>query len=96
MKRVFVGAIHGVQAEDGLDSGGEIVVYSDDESSSGETESLYLLRDGRSEGVSDGDSIPDPFDPPNRVAVFMAGSQSAQQPTVTGAFTPEVDRKSVV
>ena len=37
MKRVFVGAIHGVQAEDGSDSGGETVVYSDDESSSGET-----------------------------------------------------------
>ena len=74
MKRVFVGAVHGVQAEDRSDSGGEIVVYSDDESSSGETESLYLLQDGRSEGVSDGDSIPDPFDPPNRVAVFMARS----------------------
>src|SRR6187401_100285 len=87
MKRAFVGAIHGVQAEDRSDSGGETVVYSDDESSSGETESLYLLRDDRSGGISDGDSIPDPFDPPNRVAVFMAGSQSTPQPTVTGAFT---------
>src|SRR6187399_1483116 len=89
MKRVFVRAIHGVQAEDGSDSGGETVIYSDDESSSGETESLYLLRDGRSEGVSDGDSIPDPFDPPNRVAVFMAGSQPTPQSTVNGANTAE-------
>ena len=46
MKRVFAGAVHGVQAEDESDSGGETVIYSDDESSSGETESLYLLRDG--------------------------------------------------
>ena len=74
MKHVFVGAVHGVQAKDGSDFGGETVVYSDDESSSGETESLYLLQDGRSEGCSDGGSIPDSLDPPNRVAVFMAGS----------------------
>ena len=46
---------------------------------------MYQLRDGRSEGESDGDSIPDPFDPPNRVAVFMAGSQSTPQSTVIGA-----------
>ena len=75
MKRVFVGAVHGVQTEDGSESSNETVVYSDDGSLSGETESLYQLRDGRSEGESDGNSIPDPFDPPNRVAVFMAGSQ---------------------
>src|SRR6187401_15534 len=63
MKHVFVGAVHGVQDEDGSESGGETVVYSDDESSSGETESLYQLRDGRSKGESDGDSIPGPFVP---------------------------------
>ena len=48
-----------------------------DESSTGETESLYQLQDGRIGGCADGDSIPDPFDPPNRVAIFMAGTQPA-------------------
>ena len=43
MKRVFIGAVDGVQTKDGSESGGETVVYSDDESSSGETESLYQL-----------------------------------------------------
>ena len=38
---VFVGVIHGAQYEDGPASDGETVVYSDDESSTGETESLY-------------------------------------------------------
>src|SRR6187401_933184 len=75
MKHVFVGAIHGGRAEDGSESDCATVVYSDDESSSGETESLYQLQDGRSEGESDGNNIPGPFGPPNRVAVFMAGSQ---------------------
>ena len=74
MKRAFVGVIHGVESEDGSASGGEIVIYFDDESSTGETESLYQLQDGRLGGYSDGDSIPDPFDPPSRVTIFMAGT----------------------
>ena len=85
MKHVFVGAIHGGQAEDGSESDGATVFYSDDESLSGETESLYQLRDGRSEGESDGNSIPGPFDPPNRVAVFMAGSQPPMNGTTAEA-----------
>ena len=74
MKRAFVGVIHRVESEDRSASGGETVVYSGDESSTGETESLYQLQDGRFGGYSDGDSIPDPFDPPSRVAIFMAGT----------------------
>ena len=77
MKRAFVGVIHGGEPEDRSESGGETVVYSGDESSTEETESLYQLQDGRIGGCSDGDSIPDPFDPPNRVAIFMAGTQPA-------------------
>ena len=43
MKRAFVGVIHGGSYEDGSESRGDTVVYSDDESSTGETESLYQL-----------------------------------------------------
>ena len=77
MKRAFVGVIHGGESEDISESGGETVVYSDDESSTGETKSLYQLQDGRIGGCSDGDSIPDPFELPSRVAIFMAGTQQA-------------------
>ena len=55
-------------------SGGETTIYSDDESSTGETNSMYQLQDGWLGGCSDGDSIPDPCEPPNRVAIFMAGT----------------------
>ena len=41
MKRAFVGVIHGEESKDRLESGGETVVYSGDESSTEETESLY-------------------------------------------------------
>ena len=64
VKRAFVGFIHGAKPEDRSVSGGETVVYSDGESS-GETKSLYQLQDGLLGGYSDGDSIPDPYDPPN-------------------------------
>ena len=73
MKRAFVGFINGAESEPVSD--GETIVYSDGESSTGETESLYQLQDGRFGGCSDGDSIPDPLEPPNRVAIFMAGMQ---------------------
>ena len=76
-KHVFVGVIHGAEYEDGPVSDGQTVVCSDDESS-GETESLYQLQDGRSGGGSEGNSIPDPLDLPNRVAIFMAGTQPTQ------------------
>ena len=72
IKHAFVGFIHGTKSE--LVSDGETAVYSDGESSTSETESLYQLQDGRIGGCSDGDSIPDPFEPPNRVAIFMAGT----------------------
>ena len=74
MKRAFVGVIHGGSYEDGSGSGGETVIYSGDESSTGETESLYQLPDGRIGGCSNGDSIPNPYEPLNRVAIFMAGT----------------------
>ena len=78
MNHVFVGFIHGAESEDRSAFGGETVVYSDGESSTGETESLYQLQDGRLGGCSDGDSIPDPCEPPIRVAIFMAGTQPVQ------------------
>ena len=43
MKRAFVGVIPGVESVDRSVSGGDTIVYSDDESSTGETESLYQL-----------------------------------------------------
>ena len=62
MKRAFVGVIHGGEHEDESEYGSETVVYSGDESSTGETESLYQLQDDQIRGCSDGDSIPDPPD----------------------------------
>ena len=59
VKRVFVGFTNGAELE-GSVSGGETAIYSDDESSTGETNSLYQLQDGRLGGYSDGDSIPVP------------------------------------
>src|SRR4051812_46321851 len=75
VKRAFVGVIHRGNYDDGSASGGETVVYSGDESSTRETESLYQVQDGRIGGSSDGDSIPDPSDLPSRVGIFMAGTQ---------------------
>ena len=61
MKRAFVGCIHGGKLPEGSVSGGEMAIYSDGESSTDETESLYQLQDGRLGGCSDGDIIPDPY-----------------------------------
>ena len=84
MKRVFVGFIHGAESEPVSD--GETVIYSDGESSTGETESLYQLQDGRFGGYSDGDSISDPLEPPNRVAISMAGMQPMLQSSTVSAM----------
>ena len=46
VKRAFVGCIHGAELE-GSVSGGEAAIYSDGESSTGETNSMYQLQDGR-------------------------------------------------
>ena len=62
MKRAFMGFIHGAEFDEGSMSGTETVIYSDGESSTRETTSLYQLQDGRLGGCSDGDSIPDPYD----------------------------------
>src|SRR3954467_12403491 len=86
VKRAFVGVIHRGSYEDGSGSGGETVVYSGDESSTGETESLYQLQDGRIGGCSDGDSITEPSDLPNRVGIFMAGTQSAPHSSTAAAM----------
>ena len=86
MKRAFVGFINGAELEPASDS--EIVVYSDGESSTGETESLYQLQDGQFGGYSDGDSIPDPFEPSNWVAIFMAGTQPTLQSSTAAAIIP--------
>ena len=68
-------------------SGGETAIYSDGESSTGETTSLYQLQDSRLGGCSDGDSIPDPYEPLNRVAIFMAGTQPVLGSSTTAAMT---------
>src|SRR3954467_15273747 len=81
-----MGVIHGGEHKDGSESGGETVVYSGDESSTGETESLYQVHDDRIGGCSDGDSIPDPSDLPNRVGIFMAGTQAAPHSSTAAAM----------
>ena len=63
--------------------GGVTAIYSDGESSTGETNSLYQLQDGRLGGRSDGDSIPDPYGPPNRVGIFIASTQPGQNYSTT-------------
>ena len=45
MKRAFVGCIHGGEFSEGYVFGGETAIYSDGESSTGETDSLYQLQD---------------------------------------------------
>ena len=87
MKRAFVGVINGAESADRSVSGDETVVYSDGESSTGETESLYQLQDGRLGGCSDGNSIPDPSDLPNRVGIFMTGTQAALHSSTAAATT---------
>ena len=63
MKRAFIGCVHGIGSE--LVSEGETTAYSDGESSTGETESLYQVQDGLFEGYSDGSSITEFLEPPN-------------------------------
>ena len=84
-KHVFVGVIHGAEHEDRSASDGETIVCSDDESS-GETESLYQLQDGRISGGSEGNSIPDSPDLPNRAAIFLAGTQSTPHSSTAAAM----------
>ena len=87
MKRAFVGFIHGAEFDEGSMSVGETAIYSDGESSTGETTSLYQLQDGRLGGCSDGDSIPDPYEPPNRVGIFMAGTPPRQNSSTATVMT---------
>ena len=87
MKRAFVGFIHGEEIEDGSVSGGETAIYFDGGSSIGKTNSLYQLLDGRLGGCSNVDSIPDPCEPPNRVAVFMACTQPVLSSSTAAAMT---------
>ena len=80
-----MGLTHGAELE-GSVSGGETEICSNDEST-GETNSMYQLQDGRPGGYSDGDSIPDPREPPNKVAIFMAGTQPVLGSTAAAAIT---------
>ena len=61
VKRAFMGCIHGGGLSEGSISGGETAINSDGESSTGETDSLYQLQDGRLRGCSDGNSISGPL-----------------------------------
>ena len=73
MKHAFVGCVHGIGSEPV--SEGETAVYSDGESSTGETESLYQIHNDVFEGYSDGNNILDLLEPPSQVVVYMAGTQ---------------------
>ena len=86
MKRAFVGCVHGIGFEPV--SEGETVAYSDSESSTGETESLYQIQDGVFEGYSDGTSIPEFLDTPNHVGIFMAGTLPTLQNSTVAASGP--------
>ena len=86
LKHAFMGCVHGGLSERS-GSGEETATRSDGESSTEETDSLYQLQDGRLRGCSDGDSIPDPFEPPSRVGIFMAGAQPVQNPAA-GSGSP--------
>ena len=50
---------------------------------------MYQLQDGRLGGCSDGDSIPDPREPPNRAVIFMAGRQPVLGSTAAAAITSD-------
>ena len=54
MKRVFVGCVHGEELSEGPEDGGQTVVPSDGDSSTGSTDSLYQVQDGALGGCSDG------------------------------------------
>ena len=85
MKCAFVGMIHGGSYEGGSKLRGATTVCSGDDFSTEETESLYQLQDGRIESCSDGDSIPDPSDLPNRVGIFMTGTQATLHSSTVAA-----------
>lgn len=48
---------------------------------------MYQLQDGWLGGCSDGDNILDPYEPPNRIVIFMAGTQPALGSTTSVAMT---------
>ena len=63
------------------------MICSDGESSTGENDSMYQLQDDRLGGCSDGDSILVPYEPSNRVAIFMAGMQPVLNSSTAAAMT---------
>ena len=82
-----MGCIHGGEYSEGSVDGGETAICSDATSSTSETDSLYQLQDVMLGGCSDGSSISDPFEPPNRAGVFMAGTQPRQNCMAAAATT---------
>jgi hypothetical protein len=86
-KHVFVGFTQGVDSANNSASGGDTLVYSDGESSVGETGSILPLYDGRLGGYSDDEPAQDSFNMPTRAAVYMAGSAPALNSTVADAVT---------
>ena len=59
-KHVFVGFMQGMELAEVSKSEGETAIYSGDESSTGETESIYQLQDGGLGGYSNGNRISHP------------------------------------
>ena len=68
-------------------SGGETAIYLADESSTGKTNSIYQLQDGGLGGCSDGDSIPDSYEPPSKAAIFMDGMHQVLNSSTAAAMT---------
>ena len=84
VKHAFVGCVHGIGPEPVCED--ETMVYSNGESSTGETESLYQIHDGTPKGYSDGNNISDFLEAPSRVAIYMAGTQPVLQSSSTAAM----------
>jgi hypothetical protein len=70
-KHVFVGFTQGVALSENSLSGDDTLIQSDGESSTGETESIHPLYDGRL-GYTD-EVLPEVLEPPHFAAVYMAG-----------------------
>jgi hypothetical protein len=70
----FVGFTQGVDLANNSMSGGDTLVYSDGESSVGDTESILPLFDEKLGGYSDDEVFPESYEPTRLAAVYMEGN----------------------
>ena len=66
--------------------GGDTLIYSDGESSVGETESILPVYDGRLGGYSNDETAPANHEPIHRTIVYMAGTTSGLKSMAVGAM----------